>query len=199
MYYKELFLITVTTPLKEMLDPTMTLLQAKFVPCVHMHFKWLDDGFTDTFLRDEIYSKKTTSDAASILASKYRYFITLEWYFLRDAVIVEELDGSMGHCDRGSKATLTKIGHRMGDQKCYYLYLLYVTLSRFGTGCICNRYRSQSQYSLFSLVMFTYKYERQDIIQIALKRLPGGGERLKKKVSPIKTHWARVMGRFPYV
>jgi hypothetical protein len=42
---------------------------------------------------------------------------------------------------------------------------------------------SQSQYSLFSLGMFTYTYvyERQDIIQIALKRLPGGGESRKKK------------------
>jgi hypothetical protein len=29
--------------------------------------------------------------------------------------------------------------------------------------------------------MFTYTYERQDIIQIALKRLPGGRERRKKK------------------
>jgi hypothetical protein len=35
--------------------------------------------------------------------------------------------------------------------------------------------QSQSQYSLFSLGMFIYTYERQDIIQIALKRLPGGG------------------------
>jgi hypothetical protein len=34
--------------------------------------------------------------------------------------------------------------------------------------------------------MFTYTYERQDIIiQIALKRLPGGGERHKKKVGQI--------------
>jgi hypothetical protein len=33
--------------------------------------------------------------------------------------------------------------------------------------------KSQSQYSLFSLGMFTYTYEHQDIIQIALKRLPG--------------------------
>jgi hypothetical protein len=41
--------------------------------------------------------------------------------------------------------------------------------------------QSQSQYSLFSLGMFTYTYERQDIIQIALKRLPGEGERCKKK------------------
>jgi hypothetical protein len=35
-------------------------------------------------------------------------------------------------------------------------------------------FQSQSQYNLFSLGMFTYTYERQDIIQIALKRLPGG-------------------------
>jgi hypothetical protein len=40
---------------------------------------------------------------------------------------------------------------------------------------------SQSQYSLFSLGMFTYTYERQDIIQIALKRLPRGGERCKNQ------------------
>jgi hypothetical protein len=33
--------------------------------------------------------------------------------------------------------------------------------------------------------MFTYTYERQDIIQIVLKRLPGGGERRKKKVCQI--------------
>jgi hypothetical protein len=45
--------------------------------------------------------------------------------------------------------------------------------------------RNQSQYSLFSLGMFTYTYERQDIIQIALKILPGG-ERRKKKVCQIK-------------
>jgi hypothetical protein len=31
-----------------------------------------------------------------------------------------------------------------------------------------------SQYTLFSLGMFTYTYERHDIIQIALKRLPEG-------------------------
>jgi hypothetical protein len=44
---------------------------------------------------------------------------------------------------------------------------------------ICNQEdkdaSSQSQYSLFILGMFTYTYERQDIIQIALKRLPGRG------------------------
>jgi hypothetical protein len=32
-----------------------------------------------------------------------------------------------------------------------------------------------NQNTLFSLGMLTYTYERQDIIQIALKRLPGGG------------------------
>jgi hypothetical protein len=40
--------------------------------------------------------------------------------------------------------------------------------------------KSQSQYSLFSLVIFTYTYERQYIIQIALKRLPGRGGAPKK-------------------
>jgi hypothetical protein len=35
--------------------------------------------------------------------------------------------------------------------------------------------------TLFSLGMFTYTYERQDIMQIALKGLSGGGERRKKK------------------
>jgi hypothetical protein len=39
--------------------------------------------------------------------------------------------------------------------------------------------------TLFNLVMFTYTYERQDIIQIALKRLPGGGERRKKRFSDL--------------
>ncbi|XP_032520884.2 tether containing UBX domain for GLUT4 [Danaus plexippus] len=61
-----------TTPLKEMLDPKMTLLEAKFVPCVHMHFKWIEGGAVEPYLKEEIYLKKTTSDAASILASKYR-------------------------------------------------------------------------------------------------------------------------------
>jgi hypothetical protein len=41
--------------------------------------------------------------------------------------------------------------------------------------------QSQSQYSLFSLGMVTYTNERQDIIQIALKRLPGGGGSVVKK------------------
>lgn len=62
----------VTTPLKEILDPKTTLLDARFVPCVHMHFKWLEEKPGQAYLKEEIYSKKTTSDAASILASKYR-------------------------------------------------------------------------------------------------------------------------------
>jgi hypothetical protein len=33
--------------------------------------------------------------------------------------------------------------------------------------------------------MFTYTYERQDVIQIALKRLPGGKERRKKGLSDL--------------
>jgi hypothetical protein len=37
----------------------------------------------------------------------------------------------------------------------------------------------------FGLVMFTYTYERQVIIQIALKRLPGGGECQKKGLSDL--------------
>ncbi|CAH2091124.1 unnamed protein product [Euphydryas editha] len=61
-----------TTPLKETLDPKITLLEAKFVPCVHMHFKWLEDNSGPPYLKEEIYSKKTTNDAAYILASKYR-------------------------------------------------------------------------------------------------------------------------------
>ncbi|XP_021181445.3 tether containing UBX domain for GLUT4 [Helicoverpa armigera] len=61
------------TPLKETLQPKMTLLDAKFVPCVHMHFKWIEeDKMKQPYLKDEIYQKKTASDAASILASKYR-------------------------------------------------------------------------------------------------------------------------------
>jgi hypothetical protein len=34
-------------------------------------------------------------------------------------------------------------------------------------------YQTQTQNTLFSLGMLTYTYERQDIIQIALKSLPG--------------------------
>lgn len=48
-------------------------MEARFVPCVHMHFKWLEEDFDHTYLKEEIYAKTTTSDAASILASKYRY------------------------------------------------------------------------------------------------------------------------------
>jgi hypothetical protein len=33
--------------------------------------------------------------------------------------------------------------------------------------------------------MFTYTYERQDIIQIAFKRLPGGGRAVKKRLSDL--------------
>ncbi|XP_073947189.1 tether containing UBX domain for GLUT4-like [Choristoneura fumiferana] len=61
-----------TTPLKETLDPKITLLEAKFVPCVHMHFKWIQEEANAKYLKEEIYSKTTSSDAASILASKYR-------------------------------------------------------------------------------------------------------------------------------
>ncbi|XP_047504565.1 tether containing UBX domain for GLUT4 [Pieris napi] len=61
-----------TTPLKETLDPKTTLLDAKFVPCVHMHFRWLEHSNSNGYLKDEIYLKQTSSDAASILASKYR-------------------------------------------------------------------------------------------------------------------------------
>jgi hypothetical protein len=44
--------------------------------------------------------------------------------------------------------------------------------------------RTKNQNTLFSLGMLTYTDERQDIIQIALKGLPGGGrgECRKKKI-----------------
>ncbi|CAH0584307.1 unnamed protein product [Chrysodeixis includens] len=62
-----------TTPLKESLEPKMTLLDAKFVPCVHMHFKWTEeDPQKQPYLKDDVYNQKTASDAAFILASKYR-------------------------------------------------------------------------------------------------------------------------------
>ncbi|XP_050664406.1 tether containing UBX domain for GLUT4 [Leptidea sinapis] len=61
-----------STPLKKSLDPKTTLLEAKFVPCVHMHFRWLEENSGSQYLKQEIYSRKTSSDAASILASKYR-------------------------------------------------------------------------------------------------------------------------------
>lgn len=64
-------LVPVTTPLKETLDLKTTLLEAKFVPCIHMHFKWVEEGIA-SYLKEDIYMKKTSSDAASILASRYR-------------------------------------------------------------------------------------------------------------------------------
>lgn len=68
----DFLIIAVTTPLKENLDPEMTLLQANFVPCVHLHFKWWSDTGSQICLKEEIYQQQTSSDAASILASKYR-------------------------------------------------------------------------------------------------------------------------------
>jgi hypothetical protein len=47
-----------------------------------------------------------------------------------------------------------------------------------------NWTKGLSQYSLFSLGMFTYTYERQDIIQIGFKRVPGGGSAVKKRFVP---------------
>ncbi|KAI8426243.1 hypothetical protein MSG28_005153 [Choristoneura fumiferana] len=58
-------ILQVTTPLKETLDPKITLLEAKFVPCVHMHFKWIQEEANAKYLKEEIYSKTTSSDAAS--------------------------------------------------------------------------------------------------------------------------------------
>lgn len=40
-----------------------------------MHFKWVEEDLEKTFLKEEIYTKTTSSDAASMLASKYRYAI----------------------------------------------------------------------------------------------------------------------------
>lgn len=61
-----------TTPLKESLDPKLTLVEAKFVPCVHFHFKWLTGDTSGRCLKEDIYSKLTSGEAAGILASKYR-------------------------------------------------------------------------------------------------------------------------------
>lgn len=63
---------TFITPLKETLDPAMTLLEARFVPCVHMHFKWEEEDFEEYYLKEDVYNNTTTSEAANILASKYR-------------------------------------------------------------------------------------------------------------------------------
>ncbi|KAI8426247.1 hypothetical protein MSG28_005153, partial [Choristoneura fumiferana] len=59
-------ILQVTTPLKETLDPKITLLEAKFVPCVHMHFKWIQEEANAKYLKEEIYSKTTSSDAAKL-------------------------------------------------------------------------------------------------------------------------------------
>lgn len=61
-----------TTPFKEKLDPNLTLSDARFVPCVHMHFKWHEGDSSQRYLKEDVYLKKTSSDAAGILASKYR-------------------------------------------------------------------------------------------------------------------------------
>ncbi|XP_014368869.2 tether containing UBX domain for GLUT4 [Papilio machaon] len=72
LHHPEKSFVIFTTPLKEPLDPSMTLLEAKFVPCVLMHFKWTEENGGKPYLKEDIYLKKTSSDAASILASKYR-------------------------------------------------------------------------------------------------------------------------------
>jgi hypothetical protein len=66
----------------------------------------------------------------------------------------EELDGPAVSAHRRAIAEATLVSHWMDDQKFT---------------------QTQTQNNLFSLGMLTYTYERQDIIQIALKRLPGGG------------------------
>ncbi|VVC86743.1 unnamed protein product, partial [Leptidea sinapis] len=71
--------LNISTPLKKSLDPKTTLLEAKFVPCVHMHFRWLEENSGSQYLKQEIYSRKTSSDAASILASKYRNGLLIKY------------------------------------------------------------------------------------------------------------------------
>jgi hypothetical protein len=44
--------------------------------------------------------------------------------------------------------------------------------------------------------MFTYAYERQDIIQIALKRVPGGRESAVKKVIGLTISWIYTINIF---
>lgn len=66
--------VAVTTAVEEALGPQTTLQEAKFVPCVRMHFKWEEDGIHG-YLRDDVYTKLTSSEAAGLLASKYRLVI----------------------------------------------------------------------------------------------------------------------------
>jgi hypothetical protein len=60
----------------------------------------------------------------------------------------------------------------------FYLSAVHFASSNFGNMCVS---RVKGQNSLFSLCMLTYTYELQDIIQLALKRLPGEGEFSKKR------------------
>jgi hypothetical protein len=64
---------------------------------------------------------------------------------------------------------------------CYFKVVTLFVRNFFRVRLLYLKSKSISQYILFSLGMFTYTYERQNIKQIALKRLPGGGERRKKK------------------
>jgi hypothetical protein len=64
------------------------------------------------------------------------------------------------------------------------------------------KHRIKNQNTLFCLGIFTYTYECQDIIQIALKRLPAGRKRRKKAVrfSPtFKGYNNELLIKCPYI
>lgn len=61
-----------STTCRGVFEANTTLLEANFVPCVLLHFKWINRDDNGRCLRDDIYTNTTNSDAASILASKYR-------------------------------------------------------------------------------------------------------------------------------
>jgi hypothetical protein len=62
-------------------------------------------------------------------------------------------------------------------------FLILIPLSEVCTTFFLPKFKFKN--TLFSLGMFKYTYERQDIIQIALKTLPGEGERRKKGFSDL--------------
>lgn len=63
----------VSTTYRGSLEPHMSLADAHFVPCVHLHFMSSEKENVEPYLKDNVYANMTSSDAANILASKYRY------------------------------------------------------------------------------------------------------------------------------
>jgi hypothetical protein len=110
-----------------------------------------------------------------VILPKQRLFILINWSVLVDYQSAATL--SRPRRVRGNSIHVSGIRHT-------YNYS-YVPPQTVIPTCPLDRplrCGKSNRNTLFSLDMLTYTYERQDIIQIALKKLPGGrGSAVKKK------------------